>query len=90
MTNGQFPIAVNLKQATYVSELHTSSLTELCDRRICSFRLDEELTKAHLFTSEKRLHAAAGCVARTSCKRKTNEWSPQLWAHTPKELAELD
>ena len=71
--------------ATYVSELHTSSLTQLCDRRICSLRLDEELTEAHLFASEKRPHAAPGCGLCSSCNRKTSRWRPRSSAHTPKK-----
>jgi len=71
--------------ATYVSELHTSSLTQLCDWRICSLRLDEELWEAHLFASEKRPHAATGCGLRSTCNRKTSRWRPQSSAHTPKK-----
>jgi len=71
-TDGQFPTL-----DTYVSELHTSSLTQLCDWRICSLRLDEQLAEGHLLTSEERPHAAPGCGLRSSCNRKTSRWRPQ-------------
>lgn len=48
-------------QRTYITKLHHPDLSQFTDTAVGSFRLEEELSQRHLFTSEEFPHVAEGC-----------------------------